>query len=75
MRHHRVIEVPNRDTLSKRSKIDENGQRSGFESVNLEMNYDESVRMFSAEIFQSVVNGVFDPPQNMTPRMSTLPTP
>lgn len=60
--------MPDRLTRVKKAKIDENGQRSNFEIVDLEVNPEESAKAFSNEIFASVVNGVFDPPSNMTPR-------
>ena len=67
--HHRVIDVPTRASQVARARISEIGQKSKLASVSLTLNFDESMKMFSDELFASVVNGVFDPPANMTPRI------
>eukprot|EP00026_Physarum_polycephalum_P006553 Phypoly_transcript_06601.p1 GENE.Phypoly_transcript_06601~~Phypoly_transcript_06601.p1 ORF type:complete len:462 (+),score=76.40 Phypoly_transcript_06601:106-1386(+) len=72
VRHHRIVDVPNKAAPAKRATIQDNGRRSDFVDVELEMNFEESAKMFSDEIFASVVNGVFDPPANMTPPQGAL---
>jgi len=72
VRHHRVIDVPDRAAPAKRATINDNGRRTDFEDVVLEMNIDASAKMFSDEIFTSLAYGVFDPPANMTPPQGAL---
>jgi len=61
--HHRVIDVPSRSVFASKDNA---------RAQEVATNFAESSRLFSDEMFACVVNGVFDPPANMTPPQGAL---
>jgi hypothetical protein len=59
----------NNDFTVSFSAIDELGNGGNSSSIEVTPNFDESAKMFSDEMLSCVINGVYAPPTNMTPRV------